>query len=248
MEEPIEHKSFDKSFGVETLALTNFPNILIYKAMHTDYSPNFVPEEDLSHISERRAGEIITQKLLKVGHWGPLEHPQITFAVGYFPHFVMVQGRTHRIGTSWDVQSLRYTGKQVVDVAEGRMELEKVFYFRPPGRYSDRHGKKYDYTYVDRVHDMERTRRACEVYAEKLARGMSEEHAREGIPQNIRQHFVVSFNMRSLCHFLAVRSPADAQIEIQQLCELLLPKLYSWSPEVAEYVEKNIWKKNKLAP
>jgi thymidylate synthase ThyX len=38
---------------------------------------------------------------------------------------VIVQARTHRIGTTWDVQSQRYTGKRVVKVASKELDIEE---------------------------------------------------------------------------------------------------------------------------
>ena len=55
---------------------------------------------------EARAGEICVKRLLagERGHYGPLEHAQIVLNVGWFPHSVMQQARTHRVGVSFDVQ------------------------------------------------------------------------------------------------------------------------------------------------
>jgi len=76
-------------------------------------------------------------------------------------------------------------------------------------------------------------------YARKIEGGMAEEHARDLIPYNVRQHFVVSMNARSLMHFLNLRMKKDAQLEIQQLCELMLPQFQKWMPEISEwYLEK----------
>ena len=55
----------------------------------------------------------------------------------------MQQARTHRVGVSFDVQSFRYTGKQFVEVIEGKKDIEDVFYLRPVDHYTNRQGKKY---------------------------------------------------------------------------------------------------------
>jgi thymidylate synthase (FAD) len=52
------------------------------------------------------------------------------------------------------------------------------------------------------------------------------------MPQGIRQHFVMSANLRSLLHILLIRGKKDAQLEVQQLCELTLPHLKEWAPQV----------------
>jgi thymidylate synthase (FAD) len=86
------------------------------------------------------------------------------------------------------------------------------------------------------------------IYEEKIKNGMSEEQARGTSLFDFRQHFVVSFSLRSLLHFLDLRAKKDAQLEIQQLCQLMLPHLQSWCPEVADWYVKNRWGKARLAP
>lgn len=95
-------------FRVEVIAKTPFPQQVIYAAMHQDYSDQFVVAERESWPSEEKAGEVIVKRLLagERGHYGPLEHCQIVLGCGYFPHSVMQQARTHRIGISFDVQCL----------------------------------------------------------------------------------------------------------------------------------------------
>ena len=79
---------------------TPHPQQVIYTALHQDYSEGFVFDEQNIWPSETKCGEIIVKRLLAGdrGHYGCLEHPQITFNCGFFPHSVMQQARTHRIG------------------------------------------------------------------------------------------------------------------------------------------------------
>jgi thymidylate synthase (FAD) len=78
--------------------------------------------------------------------------------------------------------------------------------------------------------------------------GLPYEDARNIIGYGIRQHFVVSFNCRSLMHFLDLRAKDDAQKEIRDLCELILPHFEAWCPSVATWYVKNRWGKARLAP
>lgn len=260
----------DKYFKVEVLRKTPNPQQLIYMALHQDYSENFVAEELDKIPSETKCGEIAIDKLLKGdrNHWGCFEHPQITFNCGYFPHSVMQQARTHRISVSFDVQSMRYTGKRILAIAKKFPEMnpcystesvliehpeliddiEKTFYLRPVSYYADRQGKKYHYDNDMRYRHITKVAEAILDYSDDIERGMSEEHARGLIPFDIRQHFVVSFSLRSLLHFLDLRAKKDAQLEIQQLCELMLPHLKSWCPEIADWYIQNRWGKARLSP
>ena len=239
----------DKLFKVEVLAKTPNPQQIIYAAMHQDYSEEFVFEERKKFPSEEKCGEIAVKRLLAGdrGHYGCTEMVNIVFNCGYFPHSVMQQATRHRL-LSFDVQSSRYTGKRIVDVINGKREIEEVFYLRPIGDYHDRQGKKYYYSPEQRERDLAWCWEAAKRYAEDIESGMSEEHARGKIPFDFRQHFVVSFNLRSLFHFLDLRSKKDAQLEIQQLCDLMFPHVEEWVPAIAQWYKISRLGKAKLAP
>lgn len=237
----------DPLFRVATIAATPEPQRLIYRALHQDYSEDTVWDALIS--SETACGNVAVRRLLegKRGHYGPLEHPQISFNVCNFPHDVMQQARTHRIA-SFDVQSGRYTGQRIIDVARGDRSVEEVFYLRPVGLYADRQGKKYTAHAEQRVQQLQHIMRFAHHYAQLINEGWAEEHARALCPYGIRQHFVVSFNMRSLMHFMSVRGKLDAQDEIRELANLMLPEFRAWAPEIAAWYEANLHQKALLAP
>jgi thymidylate synthase (FAD) len=160
----------------------------------------------------------------------------------------MQQARTHRVGVSFDVQSMRYTGDRICKAANGELDLEDVFYLRPPGHYSDRKGKKYEYTSHQRYEDLHLCTIAAERYRDLISAGFAEEHARGILPFDYRQHFVVSFNARSFMHFLDLRAKLDAQLEIRQLCDLMWPRLQDWAPQIAEWYQQSRLHKARLAP
>jgi len=234
---------------MQVIKLQSYPNPeqVVWQAGKTDYS------EDPIHYREvpvqSKCGEWIVDQLLSNdrGHYGCLEHPQITLSCSGFVHNVMVQARTHRIGTTWDCQSQRYTGKRVEKVARGELDVKKVFYVRPPGFYINRQGKKYQWTedhYNDELHFC---KQASIRYADKSTE-MAEEHLRDYLPQSIRQNFTVSFNLRSVLHFLDLRAKKDAQLEIQALCESIVPILKVWAPSVWNYYEEKRLYRAKLSP
>lgn len=231
--------------------ITQTPNVqtAVWAGMHQDYSESFILDELFP--SETAAGEIAVKRLLAGdrGHYGPLEHGQITFACGFFPHSVMQQARTHRVGVSFDVQSMRYTGERVCAAARGELHLENVFYLRPVGTYTDRQGKRYDYTSAMRGDDLHMLRTIADHYLHCIeTHGFAEEHARGLLAFDVRQHFVVSFSLRALLHFLDLRAKADAQLEIRWLCDLMLPHLRAWVPQIAAWYETHRWGKARLAP
>ena len=218
--------------------------------MHQDYSEDFVAGDRENWPDETRAGEICIKRLVAGdrGHFGPFEHAQIMLNVGWFPHSVMQQARTHRVGVSFDVQSMRYTGERICRAADGALDLEEVFYLRPVGEYRARIGNKYTYTEEQRSIDLELCQRSAERYRDLLRSGFSEEHARGILPFDYRQHFIASFSLRAFLHFMDLRAKQDAQLEIRQLCDLMWPHMVEWAPAFAAWYEKNRLHKARLAP
>ena len=237
-------------FWVGLISATPNPQQCVYAAMHQDYCEGLVLAERDSWPSEEKAGEICVKRLLAGGrgHYGPLEHAQIVLNVGWFPHSVMQQARTHRVGVSFDVQSMRYTGERICKAADGNLDLEEAFYLRPVGEYRDRRGKNYIYDEMQRNLDLDYCRQAAKRYRDLLQEGVSEEHARGVLPFDYRQHFVVSFNLRALFHFIDVRAKQDAQLEIRALCDHLWPHLQWWAPQLAAWYENTRMCKARLAP
>jgi len=237
-------------FRVELITKTPNPQQVIYAAMHQDYSEGFVYDDKDSWPSEAKCGELIVKRLLagERGHYGPIEHVGIVLNCGFFPHSVMQQIRTHRVGISMDCQSNRYTGSRIVDAAKGIRDIEDVFYLRPVGEYSDRQGKRYEYKQSQRERDLAWCLEGAKRYQVLIEEGASEEQARGIIPFDVCQHWIVSFNARSLMHLLDLRAKPDAQLECQKLCDLIWPHFQEWVPDIAKWYEKYRLKKGRLSP
>ena len=239
----------DNNMKVVMLRHTPLPQTLVWQGGKNDYSE--VPIHTVMPPGETECGKWVIEQLLanERGHWGPLEHPAISFDCVGFVHNVIVQARTHRVGVSFDVQSQRYTGRRVLRVAKGELNPREVFYVRPAGLYLDRKGHKYEWTQEDYERELQFCVEASERYAEGYEqRGMAEEHLRDYLPQNIRQNFVVSWNLRSVLHFLDLRAKLDAQVEIQALCEGMVPAIKAWVPEIFSYYEEKRLHKARLSP
>jgi len=237
-------------FRIEVIKATPNPQQVMWLAMHQDYSEEFVWDKRDRAPDETKAGENVIKFLLagERGHYGPLEHPQITVNVGFFPHSMMQQIRTHRVGISFDCQSFRYTGKRLLEVAEGKRDAEDVFYLRPVGEYTNRQGKRYFYTEEQRQADLDWCIEATKRYQQRIAEGLAEEHARGIIPFDTRQHFVMSCNARSLMHLLDLRWKKDAQLEAQKFSELLFAHFQEWTPQLAQWYLETRAKKARLSP
>ncbi|CDM92673.1 MULTISPECIES: FAD-dependent thymidylate synthase [Limnospira] len=180
----------------------------------------------------------------------PVKVTQIEYIGKQMTYDLEVDGPWHNFVANGIVvhNSYRYTGNQILELAENKKDLEDIFYLRPVGDYTDRQGKKYYYSPQQRQADLDWCLEAAKRYKADLDNGLSEEHARGKIPFDYRQHFVVSFNLRSLLHFLDLRYKKDAQLEIQKLCDLMWPHLQEWTPAIAQWYQKNRLGKSRLAP
>lgn len=89
---------------LETVVLQSYaiPEQVIYQAGKCDYSETPIHLQEIP--TPDKCGKWIVDQLLSndKGHWGPLEHPGITFSVSGYVHNVAMQARTHRVGVSFD--------------------------------------------------------------------------------------------------------------------------------------------------
>lgn len=231
---------------VTTVAAHERPQQLVYLGLHSDYS-----EEPFSstELAEDEAGKIVVDRLLKGGrgHWGPLEHPSLSLMI-QADHNTMMQLRTHRVGCTFDYQSMRYTGKRIRKVANLELPPEDVFYVRPPGKYTDRQGKKYEWT-QDQVDEQLAMCLSSAIDYESLRQqGASEEHARSVLATGYLQHGLVTGSLRFWLHLLDVRAKSDAQLEIRQIMQGIELEVHRWVPEIWSWYHQHRHQKAQLAP
>lgn len=233
-------------FKVERVAATECPQQLVYVSLHNDYAEDFCPNTNLA---EDHCGQIAVDRLLKGnrGHYGPLEGPQLTLAV-QADHNTIMQLRTHRVGVSFDVQSLRYTGSRIIKAALGEVPIDQVFYIRPPGKYRDRQGNAYQWTEDDVEESYAIALSSALDYHRLRQKGVAEEHARSVLITSYFQNAVISANLRAWLHLLDVRLKADAQYEIRVLMELVALQIQRWVPEIYAWYTESRRGKAILAP
>lgn len=213
-------------------------------------------KEDITQAYDIENYEILCSKCHTKEHKSLRTHfveiSSIEFLRNDITYDIEVDGRYHNFVCDGVVvhncQSQRYTGKRVLKVASGELNPQEVFYVRPPGFYTNRKGKKYDWTQDDYEDEHKFIVEGCKRYAAKYEKGMCEEHIRDYLAQAIRQNFVVSFNLRSVLHLMDLRAKLDAQLEIQALCEQMAPLVQKWSPNVWGYYEEKRLHKARLSP
>ncbi|MBU7584728.1 MAG: FAD-dependent thymidylate synthase [Nostoc sp. TH1S01] len=211
------------------------------QGLELEFAQNFVPIVALAQKPKP------TGRKLKAH---PMKVVQVRYLGLQKTYDLEVDGKWHNFVANGVVvhNSFRYTGNQFLQILEEKKDIEDVFYLRPVGYYTDRQGKKYYYSPEQRAADLEWCMEAAKRYAASFQAGMSEEHARGIVPFDYRQHFVVSFNVRSFLHFCDLRNKKDAQLEIQKLCELMWPHFAEWAPAIAQWYEKQRLGKARLAP
>lgn len=235
----------ESGFQVALVDQTSQPMKLAYVALHNDYSETFEPE---APFAEDKCGQVVVDRLLAGGrgHWGPLEHASLSLLIRA-DHPTIMQLRTHRLA-SFDVQSMRYTGKRIEEVARLERPVEDVFYCRPPGLYRDRKGAKYDFTEADREEFLAICLSSAIDYLRMRDNGMSEEHARGVLVNSYYQNALVTANLRSWLHILDMRLKADAQLEIRMVMDMVAEHVKDWAPAVYEYWQSHRKGKALLAP
>ena len=222
------------------------PQTLVYMGLHADYSEDFF---EGTTIDEQRAGELVVQRLLKgnKGHWGPLEHPSLSLMVRA-DHNTMMQLRTHRVGCTFDYQSMRYTGERIRKVARRELLPEDVFYVRPPGTYWDRQGDKYEWTAEQAEETLAMCLSSAIDYDRLREQGASEEHARSVLASGYLQHGLITGSLRFWLHLLDVRAKADAQLEMRQIMNAIELEVHRWVPEIWSWYSTHRYQKAQLAP
>jgi thymidylate synthase (FAD) len=245
---------------VELLEATEDPEELICRGARNDYMSGFVGEQSFEEVMDSIEGEDIEEKketlighLLDRGHFGPFEHPQVTFAVKGISRSCMAQITRHR-HISFDVQSMRYVAFDDVDPAE--VEEGAMVVTPPSANDSDWIGRNQtsgavdDETVEKREEIFRRSvRQSVEDYQELLDLGMPPEDARFVLPIGTEVNMVMSMNVRMLMHVADMRAAADAQWEIRQMTEKVLDLAEQWCPDTFEYYNEHMKnRKNRLAP
>jgi thymidylate synthase (FAD) len=226
----------DKSCNYDTNSLYRNLELEFAKA----YSPVLEPQN--WQVKPKQKGRKLRSHPVKV--------KSVEYVGEQMTYDIEVDGEWHNFVANGLVvhNSLRYTGNQFLDVAVGKKDIEDIFYLRPVDYYTDREGKKYYYSPEQRQQDLEWCLEAAKRYKIDFDGGMSEEHARGKLPFDYRQHFVVSFNLRSFLHFCDLRNKKNAQLEIQKLCEMMWPHFENWAPDIAKWYTNTRLGKARLAP
>ncbi len=244
--------------NVEVVESTSDPEEVICRAARNDYSEQAVGDREFESVMEGVDGDSIEEKqrtlirhLVEHGHYGPFEHPQITFSIEGVSRSLMAQLTRHR-HASFDVQSMRYVAFEDYDPED----VEEMVVMPPSVDDADWVGRNQKTDAVDEETAEERrelfvdsVRDSLETYAKLVDRGLPPEDARFVLPIGTRTNIVMSVNARTLMHIADMRAAADAQWEIREMTQELLDLAEDWCPITFEiYREEMLNRKNRLAP
>lgn len=244
---------------VDVIRATEDPERLVCQAARGDYFEGYVgdteyydlmkdvdydhddiqPDNDVTReaVLDAKTKSFI-EKQLSRGHYGPWEHPQITFSVEGVSRVTMAQITRHRHLT-FDIQSMRYADfseQEIVtpkSLTEGTLSREK-------GVTDVESREELEQLYEMYVED------AVEFYERMVRNGVPKEDARFILPLGTTVNMTFSGNARTFMHVFNLRQKASSQWEIRELSDMLAEELKSWMPYSFSWYEQN--KPHKIGP
>lgn len=272
---------------VELIQATEQPERLVCRAARGDYFDGFVGEtpyhelmdnvqyddadwdavqetydsdfpKDGSYWKAEAKTRAFIRKQLSRGHYGPWEHPQITFAVSGVSRVTMAQITRHRL-MSFDVQSMRYadfseaeaiTPVTLLSPEERLEQYPHVFDdLEDATNYYERHSGELDISERTRINLRraydQQVEKSFETYHNMVDAGIPKEDARFVLPLGTPVNMTFSGNARTFMHLMDMRKKPNAQWEVRELSERLFEELREWMPYTfSHYAEKP----HKLAP
>ena len=187
-----------KKLSVDMIAITPNAEKVIEEAGRTCYL-------SFERVGANSQDEFIA-RLIKMGHYSPLEHASATFRIRNCSRAMTHQLVRHRI-MSVSQQSQRYVNEN---------EFDYVVPESMPEEFAE------DY-YAD-------MRTIQEMYAKWRQRGLRKEDARFVLPNACVSEIVVTANFREWRHIFELRLSNKAQWEIRKACTMILEVLKEKAP------------------
>lgn len=247
---------------VTVLRSTDAPERLVCQAARGDYFDGYVGDTEYAELMKnvkfddrdveggvRSDGELrsyddpnivetktksFIEKQLSRGHYGPWEHPQITFSVEGVSRVTMAQITRHRHLT-FDVQSQRY-----VDFSDKEAIVPKGL--RDPDHFARETGEvDMDENELEYWRNAYRqmTREQFRYYNDMVNAGIPKEDARYILPVGTPVNMTFSGNARAMMHVLNLRQKANAQWEIRELSNGVAEMLEEWMPYTGAWWREN---------
>lgn len=170
------------------------------------------------------------EKAIQRGHWGIFEHPKAYFVVEGISRDQMAQITRHRVGVSFDVQSMRY-----VDFDDADFEIPET---------AEEIDVEWELNGVDNIElQSEKVMQdsfdaSLERYKKLREAGMEKEDARKVLPIGTKVNMTFSINLRALLHVADLRVSGVAQHDTRSFMQQVMDEAREWSPiTISEYEE-----------
>ena len=202
------------------LRFTPNPEETVAMAAKLCYSPSDIGA--LKDKIEAKDQKAFVEKLVKMGHMSPIEHPSFTFAIEGISRACSHQLVRHRLA-SYSQQSQRYVSERGQDAT--------FDYVIPPSIKGDAETRKiFENFMVD-------AQKAYDIIIEKLNnKGISGESANQDarfvLPNAAETKIMVTMNARELLHFFRQRCCNRAQWEIRHMAEKMLDLVKETAPTI----------------
>lgn len=195
------------------------PEETVAMAAKLCYSPSDISA--LKDKIESKDQKAFVERLVKMGHMTPIEHPSFTFAIEGISRACSHQLVRHRLA-SYSQQSQRYVSEEA-----------GFDYVVPPEIAKDRELKKYFEDFMAK--SQEAYNALIGRLAEKGIRGEgANQDARFVLPNAAETKIMVTMNARELLHFFRLRCCNRAQWEIRRMAEEMLVLAKKASPVIFE--------------
>lgn len=170
----------------------------------------------------KEGDEKLIRYMVNHRHGSPFEHTMLTFKVKA-PLYVVQEMLRHR-HLSFNQESARY-----VVPSKHEESIMKKFYIPQVFRLQDTKNRQSSFgeleDHVDqkaKSHYFESCVRSWNAYQRLIDLGVCREQARGVLPHSTYASLYITCNVRSLLHFVGLRSSPDAQWEIRQYSDIML--------------------------
>jgi thymidylate synthase (FAD) len=219
----------------------SFENIMSDVSYDDDHLERARSNNHYSAESDETEAKMVAfiEKQLSRGHYGPAEHPQITFAVEGVSRVTMAQITRHRHMT-FDIQSMRYADFSEQEIVTPQSLRDEQHFSRETGLVDVDDRDELRDEYEETVDEL------VSLYERLVRSGVPKEDARFILPLGTTVNMTFSGNARTFMHLLDMRAKANAQWEIRELSEMLIEELKDWMPYSYQHYDDNA--PHKLAP
>ncbi|GBE06123.1 MAG TPA: FAD-dependent thymidylate synthase [Nitrospirae bacterium] len=205
--------------GLKVILLRHTPNPeeTVAMAAKLCYSPSDI--ESLKNKIEKKDQKAFVEKLVKMGHMTPIEHPAFTFAIEGISRACSHQLVRHRLA-SYSQQSQRYVSEEA-----------GFDYLIPPSIKEDKALSDLFVSFMDKA------QKAYNAMVGKLnEKGIKGESANQDarflLPNAAETKIMVTMNARELLHFFRQRCCNRAQWEIRHMSEEMLKLVKDTAPTI----------------